>query len=125
MNILAQIKEIFSRYAEVYMKLFKINFIRYTSGAVSYILYAFIGLFVFFCFVLFAGFGLSELFVELGLSRLYALLSVTGCYLFLLLLLLVFRKGIIRFCSSRIVRIMTEQESGNGMEASSDNEEEE
>ncbi len=110
--MLEQLKPIFgkiSEWIEVRIKLLKINFILTTSNLVSYILYAFICLFVFFCLILFAGFGLKEVLVEAGLSNMAAMLIVFGSYLFLFILLLAGRKAITRFFSSKIIRVMTEE----------------
>jgi len=110
--MLNQLKPIFgkiSEWIEVRVKLLKINFILTTSNLVSYILYAFICLFVFFCLILFAGFGLKEVLVEAGLSNMAAMLIVFGCYLLMFILLLACRKSITRFFSSRIIRVMTEE----------------
>ena len=108
MNIIGQIKERITAYLDVQLKLVKINFILGTSNVLSYLLFAMIGLFILFSIILFIGFGLTEVFVELGLSRMAALFIVTGIYVLLLLLLLVCRKGVTRFFSSKIVNVMTE-----------------
>ena len=120
--MLNQLKPLFgkiSEWVEVRIKLLKINFILSASSLMSYFLYALICLFVFFCLLLFAGFGLKEVFVEAGLSNMGATLTVFAIYLLLFILLMVCRKPITRFFSSRIIEVMTE-ETGKAEEEDED-----
>ena len=108
MGLLSQVKDKIAQYLDVYIKLFKINFIGRTSNLMSYFMFALIGLFIAFCIVLFTGFGLVELFVALDLPKLASFFIVVGIYLLLLVLVIACRKQIIRFFASGFIRVLTE-----------------
>ena len=108
MNIIGQIKDQVAGYADVYIKLFKLNFIQRTSGLVSYLMFAMIGLFILLGVFLFLGFGLIELFVDLGLSRLASIFIVVGIYILMLLVLMLCRKQVTRFFAGGIISVLTE-----------------
>jgi hypothetical protein len=108
MSIFSNLKDKVSQYIDVRVKLLKINFIGRTSGVLSYLMFGMIALFIFFCIVLFLGFGLTEMLVALELPKVAAFFITIGFYVVLLLLLFVCRKPITRFFASGIVRAMTE-----------------
>ena len=108
MNILSQLKEKVTEYVDVYVRLFKINFIGRTSNLISYFMFAMINMLIVFCIVLFSGFGLVELFVAMGVSKLASFFLTVGVYLILLLIVFGFRKRLTRFFASSIIRVLTE-----------------
>ena len=81
MGILAQLKEKIAGYANVYLKLIKLNFIGRTANIFSYFLFALICMFIFFCIILFIGFGLTEVFMDAGLSKMGSFFLVVCVYL--------------------------------------------
>jgi len=108
MGILTQLKEKVTQYIDVYVKLFKVNFIGRTSNIMSYFLFALICLFISFCIVLFIGFGLTEVFVEAGFSKMVSFFIVIGIYVLMLGIVVSFRKRITRFFASGFIRVLTE-----------------
>ena len=63
MSIFGDLKERVLQYVDVQVKLFKINFIGRSASLFSYFpVFKLICLFVFFCIILFIGFGLTEVF---------------------------------------------------------------
>ena len=124
MNIIGQIKDQVSGYADVYIKLFKLNFIQRTSGLVSYLMFAMIGLFILLGVFLFLGFGLIELFADLGLSRLASIFIVVGIYILMLVVLMLCRKPVTRFFAGGIISVLTEGDDETGGEDSEEVEDE-
>jgi len=120
MSIFGDLKQKITRYADVYIKLLKINFIGRSANVFSYFLFALICLFFFFCIILFIGFGLSEVFVEAGLSKMVSFFIVVGIYFLLLFVVMALRKKIIRFFASGFIRVLTEgddeEQSGEEIE---------
>jgi membrane-associated HD superfamily phosphohydrolase len=108
MGIFGGIKEKIAAYADVYIKLFKVNFILRTSNVLSYLLFALISIFIMFCVILFVGFGLAELLTDAGLSRLASMFLVVVFYILLLLIFFACRRGITRYFSGNIIKVMTE-----------------
>jgi len=107
MGILSQLKDKVTQYIDVYIKLFKLNFIGRTASLLSYFMFAFIALLIIFCIILFTGFGLAEIFIALGLSRLASFFAVVGIYLLLLVIAVACRRPITRFFASGIIRELT------------------
>ena len=110
MGLLSALKEKITQYVDVYVKLFKINFIGHTASLLSYFMFAMIGLFMVFCILLLAGLGITEAFVAAGLAKALAFLITIGIYLLLLFILFACRKMITRFFAGIIIGIMTESD---------------
>jgi len=108
MSILSQLKEKVTQYLNVYIKLLRVNFIGRTANIFSFFFFALICLFIFFCIILYVGFGLTEVFADAGLSKTASFFIVTGIYCLLLVLVIALRKPITRFFSSRFIRVLTE-----------------
>ena len=108
MGIINQLKEKLTSYIDVYIKLAKLNFIGHTASLLSYLMYALIGMFIFFCISLFLGFGLVEVFVEAGLSKMVSFFMVIGIYLLIMILVVVLRKQITRFFASGFIHVLTQ-----------------
>ena len=103
-----EIKEKVTRYLEVHIKLFKVNFILRTSNLLSYFMFALISLFIVFCIVLFVGLGLTEVFILAGLSKMVSLFLTVAVYFGLLFLVIMLRTNITRFFASIFIRVLTE-----------------
>lgn len=110
MSIFGQIKEQITRVADVYIRLIKVNIIGKTASLFSYIIYAMIGMFVFFCFIIFTGLAITECMIAAGLSHMAASLITAGFYFLLLFLLLALRKKITGFFAGSIIRVLTEDD---------------
>ena len=110
-NLLDAVKELVRKYAANYLKLARITVLEKTASLLSFILFALIGIFLFFCILMFAGFGLAELFVEMGWGRMESVFAVTGIYLLLLVLLVLLRKPVTRMFAGSVVRALTDDES--------------
>ncbi len=108
MSILTTLKEKIKDYADVYIKLLKLNFIEHTSKIMSYLMFGMICLFIVFGIVLFIGFGLSEAFVAMGLSRVASFFITVGIYILLLVLVMALRKNITGFFASGVITALTE-----------------
>ncbi len=108
MGIFSQLKEKVTQYVDVYVKLFKINFIERTANLLSYFIFLLIGLFIVFCILLFTGFGLTEVFIMLGLTKMAGFFVTIVIYLLFLLIIMAMRKKITRFFATGIIRVMTE-----------------
>ena len=108
MGILSALKEKVTQYVDVYVKLFKINFIGRTANLLSYFMFAMIGMLIAFCILLFTGLGLVEVFVAAGLTKMAAFFITIGIYLLLLFVIFACRKAITRFFASSIIKVMTE-----------------
>ena len=110
MSIIGKLREKIMDYVDLYVRLIKINFIGETSKLLSYLMFGMICLFIFFCIILFIGFGLTEVFVEAGLSKMVSFFITVGIYITLLTLVMVFRKNITRFFAGSIINVMTGDE---------------
>ncbi len=108
MSIFSDLKERVLQYVDVQVKLFKINFIGRSANLFSYFLFSLICLFIFFCIILFIGFGLTEVFVSAGLSKMASFFVVIGIYFLLLIIVVALRKNITRFFASGFIRVLTE-----------------
>ena len=107
-GILNNIKQKIVRYIEVNLNLFKIELISKSSRLLAYFMFAFVGLFVLFCIILFFGFGLTEVFFDAGMSRVGSLFLTTGIYSFVLLIIVLLRRQIARLFQSVFIDILTE-----------------
>ena len=108
MSILTQLKEKVTQYLNVYIKLLKVNFIGRTANVFSYFFFALICLFIFFCIILYVGFGLTELFADAGLSKTASFFIVIGIYVLFLVIVVALRKPVIRFFANGFIRVLTE-----------------
>jgi hypothetical protein len=108
MNIIGKLKEQITAYIDVYIRLFKLNLIGHISKLMSYMMFALICFFIFFCIILYMGFGLTEVFIEAGLSKMASFFIITGIYVAFLALIMAFRKNITRFFAGGIIDVMTE-----------------
>ncbi len=110
MNILGTLKEKIRQYADVYIKLLKLNFIGRTANLVSYFLFATIVIFIAFCIILFFGFGLVEGCVAMGLPKVASLFIVVGFYFLLLIIVILLRGRITRSFAGDVVKLLTKDE---------------
>jgi len=108
MSIFSQLKDKVTQYVDVYVKLFKLNFIGRTANLLSYFMFSMIALFIVFCMLLFTGLGLVEVFVLAGMSKMASFFLTIGIYFLLLLIVVGLRKPITRFFSSSIIKVMTD-----------------
>jgi hypothetical protein len=108
MGIISQLREKVTEYVDVYVKLFKLDFIGRTANLLSYFIFVLIGLFIAFCILLFIGFGLTEVFAEMGLTRMAGFFLVIGIYTLLLIIMFALRTRITRFFASGIIKVMTQ-----------------
>lgn len=108
MNIFGQLKEKVTEYADVYVRLFKINFIERTANLLGSLMFAMICLLIVFCITLFCGFGLVELFIALKVTKLVSFFITVGIYLLLLIVAILCSKGLTRFFASAIIKVLTE-----------------
>jgi len=108
MSIFSSLKDKVTQHIEVYVKLFKLNFIERTSNLLGYFMFALICLLLVFCVVLFLGFGLVEMFIMVGLTKMLAFFATLGVYVVFLAVLIACRKGITRFFASGVIHVLTE-----------------
>ncbi len=108
MSIISELKEKVTQYLNVYVKLLKVNFIGRAANVFSYFFFALICLFIFFCIILYIGFGLTEVFADAGLSKTASFFIVTGIYALLLIIVVALRKQITRFFASGFIRALTD-----------------
>lgn len=108
MSIFSQLKDKVTQYVDVYVKLFKLNFIGRTANLLSYFMFSMIALFIVFCMLLFTGLGLVEVFVLAGMSKMASFFLTIGIYFLLLLIVVGLRKPITRFFASSIIKVMTD-----------------
>ncbi len=116
-ELINQIRERIRQYLEVRLNLLKINLIEQAAALMSNMIFLFVCLFIFFCILLFCGFGLVEVFSDMGLGRAVAFFATICIYVLVLIVALLFRKGITGFFSGIFIRTMTEQ---NAMNSSGD-----
>ncbi len=110
LNFFSSFKEKITKYIELQVKLFKINFIGKTSSLLSYFMFAMICLFIVFGILLLFALGLAESFVEAGLSRAGAYFSTLGIYVLLLVVIVLLRTKITTFFGNTFIKVLTEDE---------------
>lgn len=110
MSILNTLKEKIKDYADVYIKLLKLNFIEHTAKIISYLMFGMVCLFIVFGIVLFIGFGISEAFIAMGLSRVASFFITVGIYILLLALVIALRKNITNSVASGVINAMTDDD---------------
>ena len=108
MGMINQLKEKVTRYVDVHVKLFKLNFIGRTANIMSYFMFALISLFIVFCIILFLGLGLTEAFMLAGLTKMVSFFLTIGVYFVLLLVVVMLRKNITRFFASTFIKVLTD-----------------
>lgn len=108
MGIFSFFKDKIAQYVDVRIRLFKLNFIGRTASLLSFLMFGMIVIFIFFCIILFVGFGLTEFFILLGLTKLASFLITIGVYILLLAIVIACRKQITKFFASSIINVMTE-----------------
>lgn len=107
MGIFSSIKDKITRYIEVNIKLFKLDFIGRTANLMSFFMFALICLFMFCCILLFVGFGLTQVFVNAGASPVGAYFLTTGVYLLLLVVIILLRGSVTRILASAFIDVLT------------------
>jgi len=110
MSIISRFKDKIQQYIDVQLKLFKLSFIGTTANVLSYFIFLLIGLFIFFCILMFLGMGITELFVMLGFTRMAALFMTIGVYILLLGLLILLRRPVTRFFASGVITVLTDSD---------------
>jgi hypothetical protein len=106
-DLINQIRDRIRQYFEARINLIRLNLIGQAASLMSNLIFLLICLFIFFCILLFCGFGFVELFSDLGLSRAAAFFITIGIYIFVLFLALIFRKGITGFFAGKFIATMT------------------
>ena len=108
MSIFSSIKEKVAQHVDVYVRLFKLNFIDRTANLLSYFMFAMICMLLVFCIVLLMGLGMVEGFMILGLSKMASFFAALGVYVLMLAIIIGLRKSITRFFASGVIRVLTE-----------------
>ena len=108
MSIFSSLKEKVTQHVEVYVKLFKLNFIGRTANLLSYFMFAMICLMLVLCMFIILGLGMTELFIAGGLSKLASFFVTLGVYAVLLLIIVALRTKITRFFATGFIRALTE-----------------
>lgn len=108
MSIFGSLKDKISQYIEVYIKLFKLNFMGSTAKLLSYVMFALICMFIVFITMLLMGLGIVEGFVEMGLSRVAASFATMGVFVLILGIVFALRANITNFFAGTFLRILTE-----------------
>jgi len=108
MSIFASLKDKLTQYIDVYVKLFKLNFMGSTAKLLSYVMFALICMFLVFITMLLMGLGIIEGFVELGLSRVGASFATMGVYILILGIVFALRNNITGFFAGTFLKILTE-----------------
>lgn len=109
MNIFGSLKNTMAQYADVYLKLLKLNVVEKTSSILSYIMFSVICMLLSFCTMLLLAFGLVEVFCALGVPRLGSFFITISIYVIFLFIMVGLRKNITRFFAGVFIRIMTEE----------------
>jgi len=110
MGMFDKVKEKISRYVDVHVRLFKVNFIGRTANLLSYFMFALISLFILFCIILFLGLGLTEAFMLAGMSKMVSFFLTIGVYLIFLFTVVMLRTNITDAFSGIFIRLLTESD---------------
>ncbi|MBC7555006.1 MAG: hypothetical protein H7257_13640 [Taibaiella sp.] len=110
MSIFGSLKSTVAQYADVYIRLFKLNLIDKTSSLLSYVMFALICMFISFCTMLLLAFGIVELFCYMGLTRVASCFITMGVYILFLVIIVAMRKSITGMFAGTFIRIMTEED---------------
>ncbi len=108
MSIFGSFKDKITQYIEVYIKLFKLNFMGSTARLLSYFMFAMICMFIVFIAMLLMGMGIVEIFVVIGLSKVGAYFATMGIYVLILLMAIGLRKKITTFFAGAFLSVLTE-----------------
>ncbi len=121
MSIISRFKDKIQQYIDVQLKLFKLSFIGTTANVLSYFIFLLIGLFIFFCILMFLGFGMVEMFVALEFTRTAALFMTIGVYVLLLGLLVLLRRPVTEFFASGVITVLTDSDKDDDDDDKDDN----
>jgi len=113
MSIFGSIKDAVAKYADVYIKLFKVNAIGKTSGLLAYVMFALICMLLLFCTMILLGFGIAEGLCALGLTRVASFFITIGIYALLMVVVISMRRSITRSFADTFIRILTEGDNDN------------
>lgn len=108
MSIFGSLKDKVTQYIEVYVKLFKLNFMGSTAKLLSYVMFSLICMFIGFITMMLLGLGIVEGFVELGLNRVGATFAAMGVFILILGLAFALRTNITNFFAGTFLKILTE-----------------
>ena len=120
MSILDSWKEKIAHYIDLRLRLVKLTLIERISGIMSYLILAFIVLFLGISILIFLGVAFAEYFAEILNSRSGAYLLTAGVFLLLFFFLFAFKKLIVRAISGVFIRVLTD--AGEDEEAETKNE---
>lgn len=110
MRLFSQIRKKVTRYFEVRMDLFKLEFIQRSSIILSYLIFSFLCLCISLPLFFFLGLALAEYLNELTGSRSVAFLLTSGIYVLIFILIFLFRVRIIRSFAGIFINVMTEDD---------------
>jgi len=108
MSIFGSLKDKVTQYIEVYIKLFKLNFMGSTAKLLSYVMFALICMFIGFITMMLLGLGIVEGFVELGLNRVGATFATMGVFILIMGIAFGLRTNITNFFAGAFLKILTE-----------------
>lgn len=111
MSIISSTRDKITRYIETNLSLIKLGVVSRTSVLLSYLMLSLIILFVFFCIILFVGFGITQLFISAGVSYVLAYFLTTCVYLLLLAVVVLLRKNIAGAFTNIFVQVLTEPDN--------------
>ena len=114
MNIFGSLKEKITQYADVYLKLLKLNFIGRTASVMGYFMFAMICLFFIFCTMLLLGLGIVEAFCAMGLSRVASFFITLGIYVLFLFIFVSMRRRVTNFFAGLFIRMLTDENDATG-----------
>lgn len=109
MNVFGSVKDKLIQYVEVYVKLFKLNFMGSTAKLLSYFMFALICMFLVFIVVLLMGLGIVETFILLGMAKAWAFFATLGIYLLILTIVIMLRENITGFFAGTFLKLLTEE----------------
>ncbi len=110
MSIFGSIKDKITQYIDVYIKLFKLNFMGSTAKLLSYFMFAMICMFIVFITALLMGMGIVETFVAIGLPKVGAYFATMGIYVIILFIVIVLRMNITSFFANAFLKVLTEDD---------------
>lgn len=113
MNIISKWFDKITQYFSVHIRSIQLTIVERTAAILSYFIFTLIMLFFGFAILFFLGFGMAEVFINLVNSRIGGFFLTVGMYVFLMLLVFLFRKPILRGFSSIFIKIMTTDEDEN------------
>ena len=108
MSIFGSLKDKLTQYIDVYVKLFKLNFMGSTAKLLSYFMFSLICMFLVFIMVLLMGLGIVELFMMLGMAKAWAFFATLGVYLLILIVIMALRRNITTFFAGAFLKVLTD-----------------